>query len=120
SGSRAMTRPVLLALIAAIIVVPAAAGVLVHTLTSGSNASPAASGPPPGVYRGSEPPAGIRLPAFSLRDDRGDVVGTSALRGKVVLVTFLDTDCKTKCPIFASELGVAMRPLSASERRQLA
>jgi cytochrome oxidase Cu insertion factor (SCO1/SenC/PrrC family) len=114
-----MKRPVLLALIAAIIVVPAAAGLLIHALTSRSSATPAASGPPPGAYRGSEPPAGIRLPAFTLRDYRGDVVGTSALRGKVVLVTFLDTDCKTKCPIFASEIGAALRLLSHSERRQV-
>jgi len=115
-----MKRPVLLALIAAIIVVPAVAGVLIHALTSGSSATPAASGPPPGAYRGSEPPAGIRLPAFSLRDYRGHVVDTSALRGKVVLVTFLDTDCKTKCPIFASDIGAALRLLSGSERRQVA
>src|SRR5437016_13693616 len=114
-----MKRPVLLALIAAIIVVPAAAGLLIQALTSGSNASPAASGPPPGAYRGSEPPAGIRLPAFTLRDYRGNVVRRSTLRGKVVLVTFLDTDCKTKCPIFASDIGAALRLLSRSERRQV-
>src|SRR6266566_5717458 len=115
-----MKRPVLLALIAAIIVVPAVAGLLIHALTSGSTASPTASGLPPGAYRGSEPPAGIRLPAFSLRDYRGDIVRTSALRGKVVLVTFLDTDCKTKCPIFASDIGAALRLLSGSERGQVA
>src|SRR5256886_5498149 len=114
-----MKRPVLLALIAAIIVVPAAAALLIHALTSGSSASPAASGPPPGAYDGSEPPAGLRLPAFSLRDYRGDVVRKSALLGKVVLVTFLDTDCKTKCPVFASYIGVALRLLSRSERRQV-
>ena len=114
-----MKRPVLLALIAAIIVVPAAAALLIQALTSGSNASPAASGPPPGAYRGSEPPAGIRLPAFTLRDYRGNVVRRSTLRGKVVLVTFLDTDCKTKCPIFASDIGAALRLLSRSERRQV-
>jgi cytochrome oxidase Cu insertion factor (SCO1/SenC/PrrC family) len=115
-----MKRQVLLALIAAIIVVPAVAGVLIHTLRSGSSASPAASGPPPGAYRGSEPPAGIRLPTFALRDYRGGLVRTSALRGKVVLVTFLDTDCKTKCPVFASDIGAALRLLSSSERRQVA
>jgi cytochrome oxidase Cu insertion factor (SCO1/SenC/PrrC family) len=115
-----MRRPVLLALIAAIVVVPAAAALLIHALTSGSSATPAASGPPPRAYRGSEPPAALRVPAFTLRDFRGDVVDTSALRGKVVLVTFLDTDCKTKCPIFASDIGAALRLLSASERRQVA
>jgi hypothetical protein len=40
-----MKRPVLLALIAAIIVAPAAAALLIQALTSGSNANPAASGP---------------------------------------------------------------------------
>jgi protein SCO1/2 len=108
-----------LALIAAIILVPAAAALLIYALTSGSSASPAVSGSPPGAYRGSEPPAGIRLPAFTRRDFRGDVVDTSALRGKVVLVTFLDTDCKTKCPIFASDIGAGLRLLSGSERRQV-
>src|SRR5207249_5905311 len=82
SRRRAMKRPVLLALIATIIVVPAAAGLLIHALTSRSSATPAASGPAPGAYRGSEPPAGIRLPAFTLRDYRGAVVRTSALPGK--------------------------------------
>ena len=115
-----MKRPVLLVLVAAIIVVPAAVGLLIQAFTSGSSASPAASGPPPGAYRGSEPPAGIRLPAFSLRDYRGNVVRTSVLRGKVVLVTFLDTDCKTKCPVFASDIGEALRLLSGSERGQVA
>ncbi len=114
-----MKRPVLLALIAAVIVVPAAAGLLIHALTSGSSVTPAASGPPSGACRGSEPPAGIRLPAFTLRDYRGDVVRTSALRGKVVLVTFLDTDCKTKCPVFASDIGAGLRLLSGSEHRQV-
>src|SRR5207249_1714350 len=114
-----MKRPVLLALIVAIIVVPAVAGVLIHALTSGSSTSPVASGPSRRAYRGSEPPAGIRLPAFTLRDYRGDVVRTRALRGKVVLVTFLDTDCKTKCPIFASDIGAALRLLSGSEHRQV-
>ncbi len=114
-----MKRPLLFALIAAIIVVPAAAALLIHALTSGSNASPDASGPPPAAYRGSKPPAGIRLPAFTLRDYRGDVLRTSGLRGKVVVVTFLDTDCKTKCPIFASDIGAALRLLSGSDRRQV-
>jgi cytochrome oxidase Cu insertion factor (SCO1/SenC/PrrC family) len=114
-----MRRPVLLALIAAIVVLPAAAALLSHALTSGSSATPAATGPPPRAYRGSEPPAGIRLPAFTLRDYRGDVVDTRALRGKVVLVTFLDTDCKTKCPIFASDIGAALRLLPGSERRHV-
>jgi hypothetical protein len=36
-----------------------------------------------------------------------------------VLVTFLDTDCKTKCPVFASDIGAGLRLLSGSERREV-
>ena len=41
------------------------------------------------------------------------------LRGKVVLVTFLDTDCKTKCPLIASAVADGLRLLSPSDRRQV-
>src|SRR5207247_6128688 len=53
-------------------------------------------------------------------DYRGKLGRTRALRGTVVLITFLDTDCKTKCPIFASDIGAALRLLSATERGQVA
>ena len=114
-----MKRLALLALIAAIIIVAATAGFLTHALAPRSSATRAASGPAPRAYRGSEPPAGIRLAAFTLRDYRGDVVRTSGLHGKVVLVTFLDTDCQTKCPVFASDIGAALRLVSGLERRQV-
>jgi protein SCO1/2 len=42
-----------------------------------------------------------------------------ALRGRVVLVTFLDTDCKTKCPIIAGQIGASIRLLARTERRQV-
>ena len=99
-----MKRPVLLALIAAVIVVPAAVGLLIHALTSGSSASPAASGPPPGAYRGSEPPAGIRLPAFSLRDYRNAHVGR-----KTMLIPWLEDFSLTSERRPASEVWAQIR-----------
>jgi protein SCO1/2 len=110
------------AAIAAVVLVPVLAVVVIRALTS--SAAPSASarhanGPPPGVYRGSEPPAGIFAPDFALRDYRGALVRMRSLRGRVVVLTFLDTHCKTKCPVFASDLGAALRLLSASERRQV-
>jgi cytochrome oxidase Cu insertion factor (SCO1/SenC/PrrC family) len=42
-----------------------------------------------------------------------------SLRGKVVLVTFLDTDCKTKCPLIASAVGDGLRLLSSDDRRRV-
>jgi len=110
-----MRRPVLIGLITALV----AAGLLAYALTSGRNGSRIATGPSPRAYRGSTPPAGLRLPAFSLRDDRGHVVRSGALRGKVVVLTFLDTDCKTKCPLIASAVGDGLRLLSSDDRRQV-
>lgn len=68
------------------------------------------------AYRGNSPPGRIQLPAFRLRSYRDDVVRTRDLRGKVVLVTFLDTRCTTRCPIIAAILGEAIRELPAPAR----
>jgi cytochrome oxidase Cu insertion factor (SCO1/SenC/PrrC family) len=76
------------------------------------------TGPPASPYRGSIPPPGVDAPDFNLRSYRGGRVTMRALRGKVVLITFLDTDCKTKCPLIASAIGDGLRRLSAAERRQ--
>jgi protein SCO1 len=62
-------------------------------------------------FRGSEPPEGIALPAFSLRDDEGQVVRSGELRDKAVAVTFLDTRCTEACPIIAAQVGQAVRAL---------
>ena len=70
-----------------------------------------------GAYRGSEPPARIELVDFALRDYSGDVIRSSRLRGKVVLLTFLDSQCTESCPIIASQVGRAFELLSAAERR---
>jgi protein SCO1/2 len=72
-----------------------------------------------GSYRGSTPPEGIRLPGVSLRDDAGRLVDMSRLGGKVVLVTFLDTQCTESCPLIASHVGLALRSLSEEERRRV-
>jgi cytochrome oxidase Cu insertion factor (SCO1/SenC/PrrC family) len=70
-----------------------------------------------GPYRGSEPPPGIRMPPFSLRDVvNGERLDSDQLRGGVVLVTFLDTDCTEQCPIIAGEIGRALARLRASVR----
>jgi cytochrome oxidase Cu insertion factor (SCO1/SenC/PrrC family) len=67
---------------------------------------------PASAYRGTVAPAGIYSPDFRLRSYRGPYVRMRGLRGKVALVTFLDTQCTTMCPIIASTLGEAIRQLS--------
>jgi len=68
------------------------------------------------AYRGSSPPGRIQLPDFRLRSYRRPVVRSRDLRGKIVLVTFLDTRCTTQCPIIAGIVGEAMRKLPAPVR----
>jgi cytochrome oxidase Cu insertion factor (SCO1/SenC/PrrC family) len=60
------------------------------------------------------------MPRFALRNYSGRLIRAGDLRGKVTLVTFLDTDCTTKCPIIAAALGDALRLLSPAERRDVA
>jgi cytochrome oxidase Cu insertion factor (SCO1/SenC/PrrC family) len=72
-----------------------------------------------GAYRGSEPPTEIELVDFSLRDHDGAVVRSASLRGKVVLLTFLDSQCTESCPIIASQIARTFDLLSASERRRV-
>jgi cytochrome oxidase Cu insertion factor (SCO1/SenC/PrrC family) len=84
------------------------------TLTRRHNAPQSA--PTVALYRGSQPPPGLHMPAFVLDSYRGRVVRSSGLRGKVVLVTFLDTACKEKCPIIAGEIGAGIPLLTPTER----
>lgn len=114
-----MRRSALIAMLATALLVPVLAGLIVYSLVHDSSSNSLASDPPPGPYKGSEPPAQIRMPKFALRNYSGRLIRTGELRGKVTLVTFLDTDCKTKCPIIAVALGDGLRLLSPAERRDV-
>jgi len=59
------------------------------------------------------------LPEFRLRDYTGRAFGSRELRGRGVLVTFLETKCREACPILASQIGDALRLLSPDERRSV-
>lgn len=62
-------------------------------------------------FRGSQPPAGLTLPAFELRDDQGRPVRSAELRGKALAVTFLDAQCSEACPIIAAQVPQAVKAL---------
>ena len=70
-------------------------------------------------YRGSITPGSIRLPAFALKEWNGTRVESRGLRGKVVLVTFLETKCQEACPIIADQIGMGLERLTASERSRV-
>jgi protein SCO1/2 len=73
--------------------------------------------PVAGHFVGSAPPSGIRAAPFTLTSYRGSTVSMSAQRGKVVVLTFLDTDCVDQCPPIAHIVGRAMPRLTALERQ---
>jgi cytochrome oxidase Cu insertion factor (SCO1/SenC/PrrC family) len=66
---------------------------------------------------GSSAPVNYPAPAFSLTDQSGRTVTLASLRGKVVLLTFLDDTCSTDCPLIAQEFRLADQLLAADSRR---
>jgi cytochrome oxidase Cu insertion factor (SCO1/SenC/PrrC family) len=58
----------------------------------------------------------VPAPDFSLIDQDGRAVSLASLRGKVVLMTFLDPVCTSDCPIIAQEFKQAGRMLGAQAR----
>jgi cytochrome oxidase Cu insertion factor (SCO1/SenC/PrrC family) len=62
---------------------------------------------------GDSGPLNEPAPGFTLTSQDGQQVSLSSLRGKVVLLTFLDPVCTTDCPIIAQELRAADSMLGA-------
>jgi cytochrome oxidase Cu insertion factor (SCO1/SenC/PrrC family) len=68
-------------------------------------------------FRGSEPPGGQLLPPFELRDQDGRLVRSADLGGKVLAVTFLDSECTEACPIIAAQMTQAVGALGPDRER---
>jgi len=62
---------------------------------------------------GASAPMDEPAPGFTLTSQDGRQVSLSSLRGKVVLLTFLDPVCTTDCPIIAQEMRAADAMLGA-------
>jgi hypothetical protein len=56
---------------------------------------------------GSSVPLNFPAKEFQLTDQHGRTVSLASLRGKVVLLTFLDPVCTTDCPLIAQEFRTA-------------
>lgn len=57
-----------------------------------------------------------RAPAFSLVDQHGAPISLGSLRGRPVLVTFIDPLCRDYCPIEAQRLNDVVRELPAAQK----
>ncbi|HSP65043.1 MAG TPA: SCO family protein [Candidatus Deferrimicrobium sp.] len=65
------------------------------------------------------PPASVQpqvAPDFTLPDQAGQSVSLSSLRGKEVLITFMDPQCTAQCPIMGQQLGSVEKSLPAGVR----
>ncbi len=65
---------------------------------------------------GSSAPLNFAAPGFSLTSQNGRPVSLGSLRGKVILLTFLDPVCTSDCPLIAQEFKQAGQLLGAAGR----
>jgi cytochrome oxidase Cu insertion factor (SCO1/SenC/PrrC family) len=102
----ASTRAVLAAWAVAMIILGAAPMALAQ---ASANASPILAQ----AIDGDSAPLNYTAPAFALTDQDGRQVSLASLRGKVVLLTFLDPVCTSDCPLIAQEFRQADQVLGA-------
>jgi len=92
-------------------------GFLARTVAGG----PVASAPAlPGTHGQATWEPGEQAAApFRLRDQDGAVVSLAELRGRPVLLTFLDSRCEQQCPLIGSQLGTVLRAMAPADRPTL-
>jgi protein SCO1/2 len=77
---------------------------------TGSSSNPVVTAPA-SPYEGAVLPPGVKAPDFALRDEDGKRVTMRQFRGKVTVVTFLYSHCKTECPVQAQQIKGALDDL---------
>jgi len=82
--------------------------VVLHNSSSGSGISPTAA-----LMGLGDLPDRRQAPDFTLLDQHGQERSLSALRGKVVVLQFMDPHCTDICPIVSHELIYAARDLGS-------
>ena len=63
------------------------------------------------------PVPGVRAPGFTLTDQRGHTMSLASLRGKVVVLEFMDPHCTDICPIVSQEFVDAYHELAAQQSK---
>ena len=104
-------RGVALALILAALTGVGGGAALALSRSSGAASSPSR------LRAQVEWPAGSRRASpFRLVDQRGHSVSLATVRGRQVLLTFLDSRCRGMCPLVGRELAAVARRLTPAER----
>ncbi len=100
------------ALLAGAVAAGAGVGIGVAIAQGDSSAKPTAVTDP-----GTFWPAGVRrAPDFALHDQTGRPISLRALRGRTVVLTFIDPVCRNLCPLEAKVLNDVAGQLPAGER----
>jgi cytochrome oxidase Cu insertion factor (SCO1/SenC/PrrC family) len=96
-----------------------AAGIVAHIVFS-SSASPSAALPPPELHGQATWASGERpAPDFTLRNVLGGDVSLASTQGRVTLIAFLDSRCRSLCPIIGRSLGDVERALPKDARPEV-
>jgi cytochrome oxidase Cu insertion factor (SCO1/SenC/PrrC family) len=97
---------------AAVLVLAAVAAALL--LTGRPHASTSAAQPPVSDTPAATWQAGRRrAPAFALKDAAGAPLSLASLRGRPVIVTFIDPLCRDYCPLEAQHLNTVVQSMPA-------
>jgi protein SCO1 len=99
-------------------IVGIAAGVVLHNTfeSSRAQAEPAL----PALYGQVTWKSGqSRAPLFTLRDQYGRRIRLGRYRGRSIVLAFMDSLCKSECPIEARQFAAAIRPLAPADRPRL-
>jgi protein SCO1/2 len=95
-------------------------GSLARAVTGGTAGTVASSPPLPALHGQVTWEPGERAAApFRLRDHDGAPVSPAKLRGRPVLLTFLDSRCEEQCPIIGWQLGTVLQAMAPADRPTL-
>lgn len=121
AASRRSRTParIILPVLAVAVLAGAGSGELVHVLRAhGASVTRPAL---PAFHGQAVWAAGTRpAPDFALRDQTGRNISLASLRGRPVILTFLDSQCKSSCPIEGRQLASVLRRLPPAQRPVLA
>jgi cytochrome oxidase Cu insertion factor (SCO1/SenC/PrrC family) len=103
------------ALVGGALVVGAGVGIGVAIANGGSSSSgnPRVVPSDPGI---SWPAGARRAPDFTLRDEAGSAISIRSLRGRTVILAFIDPLCRNLCPLEAKVLNDVPAAFPAADR----
>jgi cytochrome oxidase Cu insertion factor (SCO1/SenC/PrrC family) len=104
-------------LLGALVLVAASLGAALYFATRSSPAAtPARAAPVSQIAAATWPAGKHRAPDFALRDQHGALVSLAAVRGRPVIVTFIDPLCRDYCPTEAQHLNDVVHSLPSGQK----